>query len=62
MTESRGTRVLRTLILLPENLGEENAALDTLVPELSLERELGHLSVLGHRRQLEEVACDNELQ
>ena len=55
------SRERRTLVFLPEDLGEENAAFDTLIPHLSFERELGHLAALVDRRQLKEVSRHNKL-
>lgn len=48
-----------TSVLLPEDLSEVEGELDAILPRSCLEGEGGH--ALGHGRQLEEVASDDEL-
>ena len=49
-----------TRILLPKDLGQVDGMLDAIPPRLGLKRKLG-LPAFGDRRQLEEVAGDDEL-
>jgi len=53
--------VLLTLVLLPEDFGEIERALDSLAPELSLKSKLDLISTLCDGGELEEVASNHNL-